>query len=71
MKIGTRLMTEIIESAKQMNLHNIDLEVVADNKAAIALYHKMGFSDIGVYKNYWFANNVYKDAILMQKCLQE
>ena len=54
-----------------MNLHNIDLEVVADNKAAIALYHKMGFTDIGVYKNYWFANNVYKDAILMQKCLQE
>ena len=69
MKIGTRLMTEIIECAKKMNLHNIDLEVVADNKAAIALYHKMGFTDIGVYKNYWFANNAYKDAIIMQKCL--
>jgi RimJ/RimL family protein N-acetyltransferase len=62
-------MTEIIECAKQMNLHNIDLEVVADNKAAIALYHKMGFTDIGVYKNYWFANNAYSDAIIMQKCL--
>ena len=69
MKIGTRLMTEIIECAKKMNLHNIDLEVVADNKAAIALYHKMGFSDIGIYKNYWFANKAYSDAIIMQKCL--
>ena len=71
MKIGTRLMTEIIESAKKMNLRNIDLEVVVDNKAAIALYHKMGFTDIGVYKNYWFTNNTYSDAIVMQKCLND
>ena len=71
MKIGTMLMTKIIACAKKMNLHNIELEVVADNKAAIALYHKMGFSDVGVYKNYWFANNVYCDAIIMQKCLDD
>ena len=70
-KIGTTLMIKIIERAKKMNLHNIELEVVADNKAAIALYRKMGFSDVGVYKNYWFENNVYKDAIAMQKCLDE
>ena len=71
MKIGTKLMTEIIERAKKMNLHNIELEVVANNKAAIALYHKMGFSDVGVYKNYWFVNNDYSDAIAMQKCLDD
>ena len=70
-KIGTGLMTKIIECAREMNLLNIELEVVADNKAAIALYHKMGFSDVGVYKNYWFANNAYSDAILMQKCLDD
>ena len=71
MKIGTILMTEIIGRAKKMNLHNIELEVIADNKAAIALYHKMGFSDVGVYKNWWFVNNVYSDAIVMQKCLDD
>ena len=70
-KIGTMLMTEIIERAKKMNLRNIELEVVAGNKAAIALYHKMGFSDVGVYKNYWFSNNVYSDAIVMQRCLDD
>ena len=69
LKIGTMMMTRIIEHARKMNLRNIELEVVAENKAAIALYHKMGFSDVGIYKNYWFANNVYSDAILMQKCL--
>ena len=71
MKIGTMLMTKIIERARKMDLLNILLEVVADNKAAIALYHKMGFSDVGIYKNYWFANNVYRDAIVMQKCLDD
>ena len=70
-KIGTALMTEIIEHAKEMNLHNIELEVVAGNTAAIALYHKMGFSDIGTYKDFWFANNAYSDAIIMQKCLKD
>ncbi|MCQ2534660.1 MAG: GNAT family N-acetyltransferase [Clostridia bacterium] len=70
-KIGTRLMTEIIENAREMNLLNIELEVVADNKAAIALYHKMGFSDVGVFRKYWFANNAYHDAIVMQKCLND
>ena len=71
MKIGTMLMTKIIERAREMKLLNIMLEVVADNKAAIALYHKMGFSDVGVYKKYWFANNTYSDAIAMQKCLDD
>ena len=71
MKIGTTLMTKIMERAREMRLLNIMLEGVAENKAAIALYHKMGFSDVGIYKNYWFANNVYRDAIVMQKCLDD
>jgi ribosomal protein S18 acetylase RimI-like enzyme len=71
MKIGTMLMTKIIERAGKMNLRNIELEVIAENKAAFALYHKMAFSDVGIYRNYWFANNVYSDAIVMQKCLDD
>ena len=71
MNIGTMLMTKIIERAGKMNLRNIELEVIAENKTAIALYHKMGFSDVGIYRNYWFANNVYSDAIVMQKCLDD
>ncbi|MBO6297823.1 MAG: GNAT family N-acetyltransferase [Lachnospiraceae bacterium] len=27
-----------------------ELEVMVDNQAAIALYRKMGFSEVGVYK---------------------
>ncbi len=48
-----------------------ELEVMVDNQAAIALYRKMGFSEVGVYKNYWFVNNGYKDAVVMQKSLDD
>ena len=58
-KIGTRLMTEIIGCARKMNLLNIELEVVADNKAAIALYHKMGFSDESLCRNAWMTDISY------------
>lgn len=68
-KIGTMLMTEIIDRARTMKLRNIELEVIADNTAAIALYHKMGFVDIGTYRDFWFVNDSYKDAVIMQKSL--
>ena len=30
---------------------------------------EMGFETIGTYKNFWYANETYKDALIMQKCL--
>ena len=64
-------MTKIIECTRKMYLRNIELEVIAENKAAIALYHRMGFSDVGIYKNNWFANDVYSGAIIMQQYLDD
>ncbi|MCF0134687.1 MAG: GNAT family N-acetyltransferase [Blautia sp.] len=66
-KIGTRLLETILERADEMGLKNISLEVVADNVPAIALYHKLGFTDMGIYRNFWYVNGVYKDAIMMRK----
>lgn len=63
--IGTAMMDEIIARAREMGIKVIELEVLAGNAGAIALYHKMGFWDLGVYENFWFVNNRYEDAILM------
>lgn len=67
--IGTKMMANIMERAKEMNIKSIELEVINDNLAGIALYHKMGFVDIGTYKDFWYVNGIYKDAIIMQKML--
>lgn len=45
--IGTAMMNTIWKSAKIMQLKSIELEVLADNFAGIALYKKMGFETIG------------------------
>ena len=68
--IGTEMLTRLIELAKEMKLKVIELEVISDNARGINLYHKMGFTDIGVYKDYFYVNGTYKDAVVMQKCLE-
>ena len=67
--IGTEMIESIFEQAKKMKIRIIELEVIADNVRAIHLYHKMGFVDIGTYKDYFFVNGMYKDAMVMQKLL--
>ncbi|MCR4690533.1 MAG: GNAT family N-acetyltransferase, partial [Lachnospiraceae bacterium] len=67
--IGTDMLNRIFEQAKKMNIRIIELEVITDNAKGINLYHKMGFTDIGIYKDYFFVNGMFKDAVVMQKTL--
>ncbi len=50
-----------------MKIRVIELEVISDNIGGIHLYHKMGFADIGIYKEYFNVNGMFKDAVVMQK----
>ena len=63
------MLNRIFKEAKNMNIRVIELEVISDNLRGINLYHKMGFEDIGTYKDYFYVNDTYKDAIVMQKIL--
>ena len=67
--IGTEMLKRIVEQANKMKIRIIELEVISDNVGAIALYHKMGFIDIGTYINNFYVNEKFKDAIVMQKIL--
>lgn len=67
--IGTEMIKRIFEQAKNLMIRIIELEVIADNERGINLYHKMGFADIGIYKDYFFVNGIFKDAVVMQKIL--
>ena len=63
--IGTEMLKRIVEQAKKMKISIIELEAITDNAGAIALYHKMGFVDIGIYKKYFYVKGIYKDAVIM------
>lgn len=63
--IGFMVLTRLIEIAKEKKLNIIDLEVKADNEAAIHLYQKAGFKEIGRYPHFIKIDEQYYDGLLM------
>jgi RimJ/RimL family protein N-acetyltransferase len=68
--IGTAMIGYLTELAKQIGYRQIDLEVVAENTQAQALYRKCGFTESGRRINALrFDDGSFHDEILMYKSL--
>jgi [ribosomal protein S18]-alanine N-acetyltransferase len=67
--LGRKLLEEMVVLARRANKHRMVLEVRASNLAAIGLYRKAGFADIGLRREYYPAKNGREDAILMGRKL--
>ena len=67
--IGAQLVKAILDRSKELGLSFVTLEVRAGNQAAIRLYQKQGFQEVGRRKNYY--DYPKEDAILMTKTLSE
>jgi len=64
--IGTALMRAILELADNwLNLRRLELEVYADNEAAISLYERMGFEVEGTLREHAFRDGQYVDTKMM------
>ncbi len=63
--IGSMLMKRLLSFSSNFGYKSIYLEVRADNDRAINLYRKFGFTDIGVYKDYFKVEDNFYDAKLM------
>ncbi len=61
--IGEMLINNLVELCKSENAEFITLEVRESNSAAINLYKKMNFKEVGKRKNFY--ENPREDAILM------
>ncbi|MCD6299635.1 MAG: ribosomal protein S18-alanine N-acetyltransferase [Dehalococcoidales bacterium] len=61
--IGELLLISIIDLATELNASIVTLEVRTSNTAAQSLYHKYGFSQVGIRRGYYTDNR--EDAILM------
>lgn len=51
--IGTKLLNEIFEVTKRLNIQSITLEVNEKNQSAINLYQRFGFQQVGLRKKYY------------------
>lgn len=63
---GGKLLGEMLELARTLKFERVILEVRASNLAANALYRAAGFSEIGVRRGYYPADNAREDAIVME-----
>jgi len=62
---GRKLLEEMMALARRHAMQRVVLEVRASNTAAISLYRKSGFVEIGLRREYYPAQNGREDAILM------
>ena len=63
--IGRKLMKHFLQLACRHNADTVMLEVRPSNVAAVRLYEKMGFNEIGVRRNYYPAGEGREDALLL------
>lgn len=63
--IAEALITGLVEHLKTIGSRCLTLEVRASNAPAIALYEKLGFSEIGRRKKYY--RNPREDALILRK----
>lgn len=51
--IGTRMLRELMARGRERGVSRYTLEVRQSNEAAIRLYRKLGFSSVGIRKNFY------------------
>jgi [ribosomal protein S18]-alanine N-acetyltransferase len=64
--LGEKLLNDMLRLARELKFERAILEVRRSNLAANALYSKTGFSEIGVRRGYYPADNAREDAIVME-----
>lgn len=70
--VGSALMAAIIDLADNWyNLRRLELEVYADNAAAVALYKKFGFEVEGLYRKFAYRDGKFVDALAMARLRED
>jgi ribosomal-protein-alanine N-acetyltransferase len=67
--LGGRMLERLFAVARQQGAQRMLLEVRPSNAAALALYRRHGFDEIGRRRGYYPAGNAREDAIVMARAL--
>ena len=63
--IGEGLMIALVDALRDKGMESLTLEVRASNSPAIALYDRLGFTEVGRRPNYY--TDPREDALIMRK----
>ena len=66
---GKVMLTRLIELAREHGFHKMVLSAFPSNSGGMALYERMGFRTVGVYKEQGMLDGRWVDTIIMEKLL--
>src|SRR5262245_53502045 len=67
--VGRRLLERIIETGRGLAYHKLVLSAFPWNAAGLALYERMGFQRVGVYREMGRLDGRWVDTLVMEKLL--
>lgn len=66
--VAKALLTEVLDICDSwLGVHRIELEVFADNLAAISLYRSLGFVEEGLCRDFALRDGEYANALIMSR----
>jgi len=67
--VGHRLLERLIEVAHEIGYHKMVLSTFPTNTGGVALYERLGFSRVGVYREQGMLDGKWIDTLIMEKLL--
>ena len=68
--IGNALMLAFFETCEKQGFWKILSRIFPENKASLALCKKLGFREVGIYKNHAKLDGVWRDVVIVEKGLR-
>lgn len=67
--VGRQLLGHVIEAARALGYHKMVLAAFPTNTAGMALYERLGFSRVGIYREQGWLDDRWVDVIAMERLL--
>jgi len=67
--VGRQLLAQLIDLARTLGYHKMVLSAFPFNEAGMALYERMGFRTVGIYREQGLLDGRWVDTIVMEKLL--
>src|SRR2546428_12298255 len=68
--VGGAVLAALVERARKLGYHKMVLAAFPDNAAGMALYARLGFTRVGVYREQGLLDGRWVDVVVMERLLR-
>ena len=67
--VGRRVLEHLIDLAREIGYHKMVLAAFPFNATGVALYRRLGFREVGVYREQGMLDGAWVDVVVMERLL--